>query len=141
MNWFQKLSTNNISLLQKYVPEICQKIQIEYNAWDQSDSEFGDGDLGFGGICQNFAEIISDVLNQHGIDASTVSSQCGEQHVYTIAKMSDGVYEIDIPYHIYETGGGYNWKKIENIIFDSSHVSIDRISNNPSDYDQYTEYN
>ena len=120
------------------LPEICRRVQAEYDSWDQA-GEYGDPELGFGGICQNFAEIMADVLNAHGIEATTQTAACGEQHVYVVAKLEDGIYEVDIPYHLYETGGGYNWQKIPGVVFEPADVVIYQLSANPDEYDEYTQ--
>lgn len=128
---------NSISLITSLIPAMISQIQTEYNAWDQSDPEFGDPDLGFGGICQNFAEIIADTLNSNGFEAATVSNNgMGEQHVYAIVKMPDGVYDVDIPYCVYETGGGYNWKKKQGVQFSIDDFYISKISPDPNDFEE-----
>jgi hypothetical protein len=63
----------------------------------------------------------------------------GEQHVYVIAKTEDGVYEVDIPPYIYETGGGYCWKKKQGVKFDDSCIVVNKLSSDPDDFAQYTE--
>ncbi len=115
---------------------IAQKV---YDEWDQSDEEGGDPELGFGGICQDIAEGISGKLNEMGVDATTVSATIGDQHVWVVAKLNDGVYSIDIPPGVYESGGGYNWQKLPGVQFSKDHIVVDRLSSNPDDFDQYTE--
>ena len=54
----------------------------------------------------------------------------GEQHVWTMARVAEGIYEVDIPYSEYETGGGYTWKKIPDVRFDHNSIYIGKV---PSD--------
>jgi hypothetical protein len=117
------------------IASIAQKV---YDEWDQSDEEFGDPELGFGGICQDIADEVADYLSGKGIDATTVSSQIGEQHVWVVAKFKDGTYEIDIPPSVYETGGGYNWKKIPDVKITGDDVVVYRLGD-ASSFDEYTE--
>lgn len=148
MSWIQKIFANGnftssaqidgVTLIKQCAPEIMVRVQQEYDAWDQS-GEFGDGDLGFGGICQNFAEIVAEVLNMKGYETSTVSSTMGEQHVYAVTKMHDGVYEVDIPYCMYERGGGYNWTKINDVRFSPNDLQITRLSHDPERYPEFVE--
>lgn len=74
-----------------------------------------------------------------GIYAQTVSSEA-EVHVYVVAQTKEGVFLIDIPPHLYETGGGYNWKKIPEIIFDEDYIVIYNLSSNPQNFQEYVEY-
>ena len=117
-------------------PLFVQAAQKEYDDWAQ-DEDGMDEVLGTGGICQDIAEKIASILSQHGFDCTTVSQQIGEQHVYVIAKTEDGVYEVDIPPYVYETGGGYNWRKIPNVKFDESCISVNRLSSDPEEFEQY----
>ena len=125
--------------LNDIIPEIIQAAQQTYNAWTQNDDGI-DEELGVGGICQDIAGEICGVLSNHGFDCTTVSQEIGEQHVYTIVKLDDGVYEIDIPPSVYETGGGYNWRKIPNVNFNKNHLIISKIDGDPESFDNYTGY-
>jgi len=110
--------------------------QLIYNKWDASDETYGDFEVGFGGICHLIAEKIVDYLYSVGIPASTVSSNA-EVHVYAVAQAKEGVFVIDIPPYSYETGGGYSWKKIPDIIFDEDYITISKIDSNPKAFEQY----
>ena len=78
-----------------------------------------------------------DVLSKNDIESTTVSQTIGEQHVYVVAKTEDGIYEVDIPPDVYETGGGYCWKKIPNVKFDEEDVLINRLSFDPDEFENY----
>ena len=118
-------------ILQK-MAAAAQKI---YDDWDQNPET---DELNGGGICHLIADDLAGILCRVGIEASTVSSNF-EQHVYVVAKFREGVYQIDIPYHTYEQGGGYTWKKLPGIAFDSSHVSIYKIDSNPRNFHLYID--
>jgi hypothetical protein len=96
--------------------------QQVYDDWVQDQ----DDDLNGGGICQDIADAISTVISQNiqSADTGVVSSACGEQHVWCMVRNDQEAYEVDIPYHTYETGGGYSWKKIPNVRFNPSDISI-----------------
>ena len=119
-------------------PQLAKAAQKVYDEWDQS-GEDGDPELGFGGICQDIAEAIADVLNHHDIEAGTVSQSIGEQHVYTIAKLDDGVFEIDIHPYTYERGAGYTWKKVPGVKFKPEDISITLIDDDPKKYEEMIE--
>lgn len=118
-------------------PLLAAAAQKVYDEWEQ-DEDGVDEVLGTGGICQDIAGGMADVMISHGIDCSTVSQSVGEQHVYCICKIQEGVYEVDIPPYSYESGGGYTWRKLPNIKFDESYIVIHRLSSDPNDFEQYT---
>jgi hypothetical protein len=105
-------------------PQMAAAAQAAYDAWEQ-DEEGIDEELGGGGICQDIADGIADVLASSGVDVMTVDSEgMGEQHVWVIAYDDDLAFEVDIPYHAYETGGGYSWGKIPGVIFDANSIVV-----------------
>jgi hypothetical protein len=128
----------SIKLIDK--TDLLKVAQKEYDEWDASDEEEGDNEVGFGGICHLIAEAMVDVLVSHGYDAITVDSQgVGDQHVWCVVKAEEGCYEVDIPPSVYETGGGYNWKKKDGIKFTPSDLVVHRLSSDPEDFSQYNE--
>jgi uncharacterized protein (TIGR02996 family) len=106
-------------------PELAQAAQKVYDEWDASDPEFGDAEVGFGGICQDIAGALGDILHRHGIDHTELDSQTGDQHVWVAAHDDHHLYHVDIPPGHYETGGGYDWQKIPGVRFGPDHVSIE----------------
>lgn len=135
-----------MSFLKKIVAATVDKSKLAaaaqkvYDGWDaDSDSENGDPEVGFGGICQDIADAMAEVLNQAGIECATVSAAIGEQHVYVVARLDAGVFSVDIPPSVYEHGAGYNWKKIPNVKFTAPDIQIDKIDADPESFDQYTE--
>ena len=119
------------------IPQIVAAAQSQYDTWDQSNPDMDE--LCGGGICHLIADEIAGVLNQNGIDATTVSAQVGEQHVWTVAKVKEGVYEIDIPPSVYESGGGYTWTKTADVQFGEGDIVVNRLSSNPKDFKDYTD--
>jgi len=122
-------------LQRDHAPEIARIAQSVYDSWDESNID----EYANGGICHLISEEVSGYLNSLGIEASTVSAAIGEQHVWTVARLSDGVYNVDIPPSVYEIGGGYSWKKIPDVKFNASDVVIERIDRNPKNFGQYVE--
>jgi len=115
---------------------IVDAAQKQYNEWNQN-ADGVDEELGTGGICHLIADELASIISDNGVECSTVSSS-HEQHVYLVCQFREGVYEIDIPYGVYETGGGYNWKKLPNVIFDKSHVVVNKLDNDPNEFNNYT---
>jgi hypothetical protein len=117
--------------------QMAQAAQKVYDEWYQ-DEEGYDEMYGGGGICHDIAEAIVGVIydNIPGVLASTVNPSCGENHVWTMVcfeeqefdeegeKVQGEGYVVDIPYHVYETGGGYTWKKIPDVEFEAEDVTL-----------------
>ena len=127
---------NNSNVLLKLKSELAVAAQKIYDEWDQDENGYCEM-IGEGGICQDIADAMADVLSNHNIECTTVSQTIGEQHVYVVAKTDDGIYSVDIPPYLYETGGGYCWKKIPDVEFTERYVVIDRLSSDPNDFDEY----
>lgn len=119
-----KITSRNIAI---WKPAMCKLAQQVYQEWDQS-GEDGDPELGFGGICDLIADQICHVLGQEGVECTSWNTAgMGENHTSVIANLADGVFEVDIPPHVYETGGGYTWHKRPEVVFDPRDVAISRL--------------
>jgi hypothetical protein len=116
---------------------MAQAAQKVYNQWYQ-DEEGYDEMYGGGGICHDIADAIVDVIYKHipGVLAGTMNPSCGENHVWTIVCMEEEEYDeegekiqgegyvVDIPYYVYEKGGGYNWTKIPDVEFSPEDITF-----------------
>ncbi len=122
-------------LMNSLRPQLAAVAQAEYDQWDEDDIDTFAG----GGICHFIAEKLAEVLDGAGIQCGTVSST-HEQHVYVVAVTPDGVYEVDVPYRIYETGGGFSWKKIPDVKFVPEDISIHMLDSDPGNFAQYTDW-
>ena len=125
-------SLPSVDVAKQAMPRILVAAQRVYNDWDESDKDTYAG----GGICHIIADAICDVLGDLGVDSSPVSCNY-EQHVYVAGRFEEGIYTIDIPYHIYETGGGFSWKKVPAVTFEPRDVVFYRVSGDPDDFEQY----
>lgn len=127
-------SIKEIIKLKNDFVEAAQKV---YDNWNQDDEY---DDLNGGGICHLIADKIVDVLYDkfNNIQATTVSSS-HEVHVYVVVAVEEGIYLIDIPYSIYERGGGYSWKKIPDVKFDKDDIIIKKISSDRDDFENYID--
>lgn len=124
------LIENSLNDIFALIPQFVASAQRVYNEWNQDENGY-DEELGEGGICQDIADSFVDVLSNSGIDAIAVDNNgMGDQHVWAVAKLSDGLYEIDIPPHLYERGGGYTWKKIPNVKFTDDFIHISKLPPN-----------
>jgi hypothetical protein len=122
------------SEIKKLRPQLAAVGQAVYDEWEQGE----DDELNGGGICHLIAEKMSYIIGDAGVPVWTVSSS-HEQHVYCVAQCSDGVFEVDIPWSLYERGGGFTWYKLPNIRFDEHYVVVSRLDGNPGRIGQYVD--
>jgi hypothetical protein len=105
--------------------EMAAAAQTVLDAWEQ-DEEGYDEEFGSGGACDAIQRAMSDVLSK--LDVSiTEGGQPGDDHAYLIVYNDNEAYEVDIPPHVYERGGGYSWKKIPNVQLTPEHVVVQEI--------------
>lgn len=108
--------------------ELATAAQSVYDDWFQDDEGI-DEVYGGGGICHDIADRMVSVLSDRGVDAISVQAGVGENHVFAVAALSDGVWSVDISPYVYETGGGYVWRKRQGVVFGPEHLDIVKISN------------
>ncbi len=141
IRFLNKFSSQNAPQeIQSILPDILKLAQEEYDKWEQDEEGYAEG-YGYGGICHLIAEQIANRISANGIICTTVSSD-HEVHVYTVIRLpkssqNPGVYQIDIRPYIYESGGGYTWKKLPDVIFDESDIEVSRLSPDPRDFKEY----
>ena len=122
---------NDLNLIKSKIAQCGQKI---YDEWCQNEEGF-DELVGYGGICHLIADEIVNLLHENDIDCTTMSSSF-EVHVFVIAKLDEGVFKVDIPYYLYENGGGYNWTKMKNIVFQEDFVVVEQLSYDSEDFEK-----
>lgn len=115
----------------------AQVAQKEYDNWCQDEDGHCEWN-GYGGICHLIADAMADAMSEAGIVCSTVSS-FHEVHVYCVAQVVEGIYEVDIRPYVYETGGGYTWKKIPDVVFEPSDITIQLLDPDPNSFNEYIE--
>lgn len=103
-------------------PEIAKAAQAVYDQWETDDEEL-DPVVGGGGICDEIAQAIGEVLLLHDIDY-TDGGHDGDDHAYLIAYDNESAYVVDIAPQNYESGGGMVWTKIPNITFTPEMVEV-----------------
>ena len=131
--WYKFAQTENLEQKIKSLRStFAKKAQEIYDSWDEDIEVYAGG-----GICHLIADGFVEILSENFPDlASFTVSDPNEVHVYSaiinasFEQLEDEteevfeIYYVDIHHSTYETGGGYSWKKIPNIIFDASDVSI-----------------
>ena len=114
-------------------PLLAAAAQSVYDKWDASDKDYGDAEVGFGGICHLIVDAMADVVSGiPGAVTQSFSHSMGDVHVSLSvwdenqedAEEGIDLYDVDINPHIYETGGGYNWQKVPDVKFEPSDVTF-----------------
>jgi hypothetical protein len=136
MNRFDDDEKEVFSKLLSLRSAISSAAQKVYDDWDEEDIDT----YGSGGICNYVAPAIASVVGQafpqHTTLTQIVESPNHEYVQLILATEEDfynededktvTVFDIDIPYHIYEKyNSEYNWSKIKDVIFNPDSVSIE----------------
>ena len=104
--------------------KIATAAQEVYDHWEQNE-EGEDPEFGGGGICDKVAEAIAGVINEEISGIETFDGgQEGDDHAWVIVQRDGEAYGVDIPPGVYETGGGYNWRKREGVQIKPEHVVV-----------------
>ena len=134
MDWYRLSSTPMAQKLSSLRPALAEAAQKVYDQWEQ-DGAGQDAMLGPGGICQDIADALADVIMDNGMNAHVMDNEgMGEQHVWVVAYSGNEAFHVDIPSGAYETGGGYTWSKIPDVQFDGTDISIQRADRTTLDY-------
>jgi len=109
-------------------PQFAAAAQSVYDAWEQDESGF-DEELGEGGICtQVCQEMMSTAYNGLVEDFPDVETeeggQDGDDHSWLIVTAAGEAYGVDISPGVYETGGGYSWKKRKDVTIRPEFVDV-----------------
>lgn len=129
---------NSIKDIQEIKADLAEAAQEVYDNWQQ-DEDGWDEEVGRGGICHLIADEMINTMFGAGISECFSVSCNHEVHVYCVVQCVEGVVEVDIPYSIYETGGGYTWKKINGVKFIEEDVFVNILDADPEMIKNYVE--
>ncbi len=127
-------SSNFLNTLKPNLVRVAQKV---YD-WGVKKRREGDG------FCDYIADAFEDFFSLHEIPAYHRSKNQGSTwHVSTIVCCSDGVFDIDIPYEIYETYTEADdaWKIHTDVHFTSDDIKIKKISGFPAAFEDFLPNN
>jgi len=128
----------SITTARKCVPQLIKAAQHIYDSWEQDDQGH-DEEHGSGGICHAIADEFCNVFSKAGISSTSFNSSIGTNHVWTVIKVKEGVYSVDIPPSTYERGAGYTWTKLKGVRFTPDDIVFEHDSTDPSTFNTYLE--
>lgn len=105
-------------------PKMVQAAQEILDEWI-TDEEGMDEEFGGGGACDAINMALAGIIAEEMSNINIADGgQEGDDHAYTVVYDSTEAYAVDIPATVYETGGGYSWKKREGIQLELNDISI-----------------
>ena len=121
--------------IRQLTPKFAEEAQKVLDDWVQDEEGYSE-EYGSGGVCHIITEeSFQSVLADAGIDSTSISSD-HEVHVYAVAFDTDTkeAVLVDIRPWCYETGGGYTWRKIPEVVLEPGDVLIEEV-----DYDDFVD--
>ncbi len=106
-----------LKFIESIKPQLALAAEKIYDDWDQDEEGISE-EYGSGGICDKIAESLASTFNElrpeslNDWDSFTMYKE-NECHtdMYVVNHQIKKIYEVGLPPHAYETGGGYTWKK------------------------------
>ena len=115
------------SEIQAITLELAQAAQKELDEW-VANAEGYDEEFGGGGACDAIARRLSDVVAEKVEEVEiTDGGQDGDDHAYLLCSRAGENVVVDIPPYLYETGGGYSWRKLEGVKLEAQDVVVESI--------------
>ena len=128
-------SSNMENKLKSLIPDFIKTAQTVYNDWEQSEDGESE-EYGTGGICDVIADEMCNVVYEK-TDYNCFSNyneiDC-HSSIYVYDSDNKLLFNVDIPPYVYETGTGYNWKKLKNIQFQKEDVILHDMTELYSEY-------
>jgi len=101
---------------------MAQAVQAVLDTWDQ-DEEGWDEEFGFGGACDAISNAISELINMEGVEVLE-GGHDGDDHSWIVVYDDKEAFDVDVPPSVYETGGGYSWRKTKDATVSPEDVII-----------------
>jgi tRNA nucleotidyltransferase/poly(A) polymerase len=119
--------TNLYSKLNELRSQFAVAAQHIVDGWLQDEDGISE-DLGSGGVCDQVAQAMGSVISSAIPEVDlTDGGHDGDDHAFIVVYNDAEAFGVDISPGVYETGGGYNWKKIQGAKIDPSDIDIWKI--------------
>lgn len=113
--------------LESLRPRLAEAAQAVIDAWEQ-DAEGWDEEYGEGGPCDDVASALSEAVYNAIPGVEVVDGgHDGDDHAYIIVYDESDAFAVDVPPHVYESGGGYSWQKLEGASVTADDVIIEPV--------------
>lgn len=113
--------------LDKLRPEIARAAQEVLDGWEQDEDGYSE-DFGGGGACDAISSAIATIVYNaiEGVELVD-GGHDGDDHAWNVVYDDSEAYSVDIPPHVYETGGGYSWQKVDGATVSPDDVVIEPV--------------
>lgn len=130
---FSKFASPNLeNQLNNIRERLAEAAQSVVDNWDEEE-------IGSGGICDQVANMLSEVIAANIEDVEIIDGgHDGDDHAWIVVFNDDKAYGVDISPYVYEIGGGYSWKKIDNAKIKPNDIDIWEI--NREDIESDSDY-
>lgn len=116
--------SNFDSLLNNLISDFIKVAQEVYDDWEQDEEGYSE-EYAAGGICDDIASAICEVLDRKRIDCTYFYNEYDyHTSAYAYDINTKELFKVDIPPWIYEEGAGYTWRKLPGIRFNRNHIII-----------------
>jgi hypothetical protein len=112
-------------VLESLRPKLAEAAQRVLDEW-APDEEGWDEEFGSGGACDAVSRAMSEIIDVEGVEVLE-GGHDGDDHSWLIVYDDVDAYAVDIPPGVYETGGGYSWKKIDGASVSPDDVVIEPV--------------
>lgn len=117
--WHARIHGSLKTDLEALRPQLAQAANKIIEEWTQDDEGMDDM-VGTGGVCDEVSQAMGSVIPWDTHEGGAE----GDDHSWLIVVRGEEVVGVDIPPGVYETGGGYNWTKLEDHRVEPHHVEI-----------------
>lgn len=120
--------------LNPLLPGLVRSAQEVYDAWEQDEEGFSEEYAG-GGICDDVADSMADVMGRAGFIVRT-RHYPEDNHTVVWWLFEDQIYEVDIPFRIYERGSFYRYVKVQDVQLTPDDVTVLHVSDEPDEFEE-----
>lgn len=121
----------------KVARRVAAAAQRVVDAWEQDEDGVSD-EYGSGGVCDDVAAATCDALRglPWVLDCVTFHIE-GDNHTVARVLADDGVYDVDVPPGVYETGSWYRYRKRPDAAVSAADVVVERLGG-PEEWEKWT---